>query len=215
MGVKELVKKSFVIINHLPFNNKFKGKTRIVNNGALLINCRIISQGTENSLILEKGGVFRNCEFMFIGNKNTMKFGENFHAYDGSFYTEDDKNAIEVGDNSMFAGKIHIACTESTKCTVGNGCLFSSEIVIRTGDSHSILSLSGERINPAKDVKISDRVWIGHRVLINKGVSIGSDSVVGTGAVVTKQFNDTNVIIAGVPAKVVKRDIVWEEDKRA
>ena len=198
----------------MPFNNRIKGKIKIINKGAVLINCKIISPSENNTLVFQNGCVCRNCEFIFEGNGNSMEFGKNFHAYDGSFYTEDDKSAIVVGDDSMFAGKIHIACTESTKCTVGNDCLFSSEIVIRTGDSHSILTLDGERINPAKDVKISDRVWMGHRVLITKGVSIKADSVIGTGSVVTKPFDESNVVIAGTPAKIVKRNVVWDVDKK-
>ena len=87
--------------------------------------------------------------------------------------------------------------------------MFSSEIVFRTGDSHSIIDLSGIRINHAKDIIIGDHVWIGHRVLVNKGVVISNNSGVGTGSVVTKKFNDENIIIAGCPAKIVKNDINW------
>lgn len=45
-----------------------------------------------------------------------------------------------------------------------------------------------------------------------KGVSIGCDSVVSTGAVVTKSFG-RNVLVGGVPAKVLKEDIEWSEKR--
>lgn len=106
-------------------------------------------------------------------------------------------------------GKIHLACTEGRKISIGNDCLFSSEIVFRTGDSHSIVDMSGERINRAADITIGDHVWIGHRVLVNKGVVIPENTVVGTGAVVTKQFDEPNTILVGVPAKVSKQNINW------
>lgn len=92
---------------------------------------------------------------------------------------------------------------------VGNDCLFSSEIVIRTGDSHSILNETGTRINPAKDVVIGNHVWVGHRALITKGVSIPENCVVGTGAVVTKPIDKSGTVIAGVPAKIIKENINW------
>ena len=146
---------------------------------------------------------------MFSGNNNTIELGKDCVAKNASFYTEDDNNAIIIADNTHFAGKIHIAVTESTKCTIGNDCLFSSEIVIRTGDSHSILNETGARINPAKDVVIGNHVWVGYRALITKGSNIPENCVVGTGAIVTRPIVKSGAVIAGVPAMIVKENINW------
>ena len=51
-------------------------------------------------------------------------------------------------------------------------------------------------------------------MLINKGVSIKQDTIIGTGSVVTKPFDESNVVIAGTPAKIVKRNVVWDVDKK-
>ena len=106
-------------------------------------------------------------------------------------------------------GKIHLACTESKTIKVDNDCLFSSEIVFRTGDSHSLVDMEGNRVNPAADIEICDHVWMGYRVLINKGVFVAPDNMIGTGAIVTKRFEESNTVIAGVPAKVIKKDTNW------
>lgn len=59
-----------------------------------------------------------------------------------------------------------------------------------------------------QDVRIGDRCWIGVRAIILPGVSIGSDSVVAAGAVVTRNMAE-NSIIAGVPARVIaQRDVM-------
>lgn len=84
---------------------------------------------------------------------------------------------------------------------------------MRTGDSHSIVDMSGERINHAEDVVIGDHVWIGYRVLINKGAVIPENTIIGTGAVVTKSFEEPNTVLAGVPAKVVKKDVNWRKER--
>ena len=73
--------------------------------------------------------------------------------------------------------------------------------------------MTGKRINPAKDVKIGNHVWIGYRVLINKGVIIPENTIIGTGAVVTKAFDEPNTMIAGVPGKVVKRNMNWCKER--
>lgn len=85
--------------------------------------------------------------------------------------------------------------------------------MLRTGDSHSVLDLMGNRTNHAKDIVIGDHVWIGYRVCINKGVRIPSNCIVGTGAVVTKKFDTENVIIAGVPAIIIKQNVTWSSER--
>ena len=52
-------------------------------------------------------------------------------------------------------------------------------------------------------------MWIGNQVTILKGVTIENNSVIGTGSIVTKSINESNVVITGVPAEIVKRDINW------
>lgn len=85
--------------------------------------------------------------------------------------------------------------------------------MFRTGDSHSIVNLLGDRINASKDIVISNHVWIGHKVHINKGVKIKEDSIVATGAIVTSPIEEANVIIGGVPAKIIKRNINWDKNR--
>lgn len=55
----------------------------------------------------------------------------------------------------------------------------------------------------AKDVVIEDDVWLGTGAIILPGVTVGQYSIVGAGAVVTKDVPEA-VVVAGVPAKVIK-----------
>ena len=125
-------------------------------------------------------------------------------------FIEDNGNEIIIGHNTILAGTIHLACTEGKKIHIGNNCLFSSEITIRTGDSHSIINKDGMRINKAKDVTIGNHVWCGHRVIMTKGTYIPNNCIIGTGALVTKAFNKEYCIIAGNPGTIVKQDVNWE-----
>jgi acetyltransferase-like isoleucine patch superfamily enzyme len=77
-----------------------------------------------------------------------------------------------------------------------------------TSDCHSILDLSTKaRINPAKDIIIGDRVWFGAPVKVLKGAVIGNDAVVASGAIVTSGNYQSNSILAGSPARIVKSGI--------
>ena len=56
---------------------------------------------------------------------------------------------------------------------------------------------------PKRKVVIGDDVWIGRRVIILPGITVGKGSIIGAGAVVTKDVPEY-AVVAGVPAKVIK-----------
>ena len=93
---------------------------------------------------------------------------------------------------------------------IGNGCLLSNNIELHTSDYHSILDIkSTTRINSAKNIHLGDRVWIGLRSIILKGTNLpNNDTIVGAGSIVTGHFNNTNTVITGNPAKIIKLSII-------
>jgi acetyltransferase-like isoleucine patch superfamily enzyme len=56
-----------------------------------------------------------------------------------------------------------------------------------------------------KDVVIGNKCWIGMNAMILPGVHLGDNTIVGAGSVVTKSFPEGNVVIAGNPAKLIKK----------
>lgn len=212
-SLKQMIFRCYKIINSLPFNNSFRmRKTKLKNEGKLLWKSKIKSYG-ENTIIFRKGGIIRNTTICIRGDHNVVEIGEDACINQGDIYIEDHNNRVMIGNGTNLCGKIHLACTEGRSIYFGKDCLCSSEIVVRTGDSHSIVDMSGERINHAEDVVIGDHVWIGYRVLINKGTVIPENTIIGTGAVVTKSFEEPNTVLAGVPAKVVKKDVNWRKER--
>ena len=65
-------------------------------------------------------------------------------------------------------------------------------------------------MNFAQSIEIGKHVWIGKDVKIGKNVKIADNSIVGWGSIVTRKFDEPNVIIAGTPAKIVRRGINWD-----
>lgn len=111
---------------------------------------------------------------------------------------------IVIGDNVGISGST-INATKSIK--IGNNVLVGSGCIITDTDSHPIDWQ--DRINNLNEktesspIVIEDNVFIGARSIILKGVTIGKNSVIGAGSVVTKSIPE-NCIAGGNPAKVIK-----------
>jgi acetyltransferase-like isoleucine patch superfamily enzyme len=124
----------------------------------------------------------------------------------------------DIGDYSMlltYGGSIVIGddCSVNPFCvlyghgglTIGNKVRIATHTVIIPANhvfedvSVPIMNQKEERLG----IKIGNDVWISSGVRILDGVSIGNGVVIASGSVVTKSFPD-NVVIAGVPAKIIK-----------
>ncbi len=205
------------VYNRLPFNNqrRIKGKNNRLDFSRSLLkkNC-ITIRGMNNQIVLGSRCTLRRCSIYISGNHNTIRFGDKVAMISGEIHVEDNGNTVSIGSHSSFLGKTHLACIEGTKITIGERCLFSSDVALRTGDSHSILDQSGKRINPSEDITLADHVWVGNRAILTKGAHIANDSIVATGAILTSAIEESGVVIGGVPAKVIKQGINWDINRK-
>ncbi|ASN06302.1 sugar O-acetyltransferase [Virgibacillus necropolis] len=115
------------------------------------------------------------------------------------FYTDFGKN-ITIGKNVFF----NTGCSFQDRggISIGNGCLIGMNVTIATLN-HG-LSLETRNITYPSPVILGDNVWIGSSATILPGVTIGDNSVIAAGAVVTKDVPE-NTVVAGVPAKFIKK----------
>ena len=92
--------------------------------------------------------------------------------------------------------------------TIGAFCTFSWDVQVLDNDFHAI-TVDGVERPSAAPVVIGDRVWVGTRAVVLKGVTIGDGAVVAAGAVVSKDV-PAGAVVAGVPAKVVGHADSWQ-----
>ena len=128
-----------------------------------------------------------------IGQKVDEKFG-----LFPPFYTDYGKN-ITVGKGVF----INEGCCfqDQGGIEIGDNALIGQQVVIATLN-HDLAPDKRANMIPAP-VKIGSNVWIGAHATILAGVTIGDNAVVAAGAVVTKDV-PANVVVGGVPAKIIK-----------
>lgn len=185
---------------------------RIINKGVFL-QVRIDIKGNNNTVEIAEGAFLTNMTIYIRGNNNLLRIGAYCKFKGGCVWFEDYNCEVIIGDHTSIESA-HLAVTEPGKrITIGEDCMLSAGIDIRTGDSHSILDAeTGKRINYAQDVTIGNHVWIGLNAVILKGVSIGNNAIISTNAVVTQPIPDHS-IAAGVPAKVIKNNVTWLRER--
>lgn len=214
--IKTMVKSNIAIakvITCFPLNNQIKiqpFKKNKLNCCGFLFRSSIKVVGRENQIDIGREVRLHHVYIMIHGDKNHIIIKKGAAIRSCELVIEDQNGGIEIGEGTGLSGNVHLAAIEGKKIIIGNDCMFSANITIRVGDSHSIIQVENEkRINPSKDVVIGNHVWVGNQVTILKGVSIPDNCIIGTGSVVTKSIEKPNVIIAGNPARIVKQDISW------
>ena len=197
----------------LKFRNPIQGRNNIIHNKGHLANVRYDISGNNNYLQIREGAVVSDILIFIRGDNHVLEIGKNYVLKGGSMWFEDHNCTIRIGDYTTVESA-HFAATEPDKSIiVGKDCMFSNGIELRTGDSHSIVDANTQRrINPAKNIEIGDHVWLGANSTILKGVHIGNNSIISTGALVTKDVPDHS-IAAGVPAQIVKNDVDWLRER--
>jgi len=120
-------------------------------------------------------------------------------------------SSIALNDNI----KLHKDMNTLASFAISGGCYFQAINGIHLGKSFlfapgvKLISANHDMTNNGKSIIgkpiiIGDNVWLGADVIILPEVEIGDNCIVGAGSVVTKSFQEKNLLIAGNPARIIK-----------
>ncbi|MDR0937302.1 MAG: acyltransferase [Oscillospiraceae bacterium] len=180
---------------------KFDGKSKIQFKG-------------KGNILAVPGGVaeLQNCAISFNGDNSLVVLSASYNPYalvlslwnNSSFYS---------GRNNYFNGRLNLQCSEQANIFIGSGCLFSTGVLLRTGDVHLIFDVeTHKRTNFAKSIYVGDHVWIGQDAKIWKNTHIGSGSIIGTEAVVAGKRVPSNTAWGGNPARQLKSGVFFHSN---
>ncbi len=182
-------------MNQFTFFQKIKNKIKI--------------SGQNNQILVDDNLKISKTKIVIKGQNNTLHIKSDVKINGSFIEIVGDGCKIIIGKNSIIGNGCYISAKEkSITLKIGDDCMLSRNAKLMTSDGHPIYQ-NGQIINSAKDITLCDKVWIADDVTILKGVSIGANSVVGIGSVLTKSIPSGSVAV-GNPAKVVKEGISWE-----
>lgn len=191
------------------------------------------STGSDN--IVNHISAFKKIGSLTIKGNGNEVFFDSGSTYVGNISIQGDNNKVVIGEKAVIRGRIlikgnnqkvffgkhtttqscYILCQEGCNIEIGDWCMFSRDIEIRTTDAHSVVDVKNrKRVNTPSSVKIGNHVWVGVGSLISKGSQIPNDSIVGAYSFVNKKFTEENVLIAGTPAKIVRHGVTWNRGRK-
>ena len=139
-----------------------------------------------------------------VSNWGMMRVGERLRLVSTIATTElvaGRDASLEIGDRVFINYGCSIAANERIR--IGSNCSIGTYVIMMDNDFHR---LEPERRNERPDsapILLEENVWLGARVIVLKGVTIGAGSVIAAGSVVVKDVPPRS-LAAGVPAKVIR-----------
>ena len=115
---------------------------------------------------------------------------------------------ISIGEN--FFANYNLVILDCAKVSIGNNVLIGPNVSLFTAAHPIHPEMREGDLEFSFPITIADNVWIGGNTVLNPGVTIGENTVIGSGSVVTKSI-PANVVAAGNPCKIIRA--ITDEDK--
>lgn len=165
------------------------------------VRCRSLNVGPGNRFHVpvrgESSGSLQIGPGNSFGYRQAPRFGSGRILLQGRLPDSE----IEIGCRNSFSNNVSIIATR--KITIGNDCLIGDQVLIVDSDFHAIDPVVRKQsTGPSESVQIGNNVWLGSRVMVLKGVTIGDNSIIGAMSLV-KDSIPPNSIAAGNPARII------------
>lgn len=144
----------------------------------------------------------RKSSMLKVMEGGEFSFEKDLDIHTGAYISVDKGARLKI-KGGYINNDVRIYCFNSI--SIGEHVAIAEDVIIRDSDNHPI---NGDHANISKPIIIGDKVWIGMRATILKGVKIGDGAIIAAGAVVTKDVLP-GTLVGGVPAKEIKKEVNW------
>lgn len=170
----------------------------------------ITLRGKNNRIIVDPKAKIKELIAVFDCDNGLLTIGPNAkHGFSMSIRVGQDSKVI-IGADVTTTTRCIVSAVEGSTVEFGHDVMIASQNQFRGDDGHPIFDVhTGKRVNPAKDIRIGNHVWMGAQSVAIGGANVGDGSVIGFGSLVTGTIPN-NCIAVGTPARMVRKDIAWE-----
>lgn len=113
-----------------------------------------------------------------------------------------EQGTLEIGDGTFINYGTSISALRSVR--IGPHCNIGTYVIIMDNDFHRLEPERRDERPESKPIVIEENVWLGARVIVLGGVTVGAGSVIGAGSVVTRDIPPRSLAV-GTPAKVIRQ----------
>ena len=198
-----------IIINY----DNVHGKIKVV----LPKRVNLSITGNNNKIHIDMPIRFSHSSIILKGDGNTFKIGQTKHTVSNAIFCSCDGGNIIIGkDCQMIAGGLFLKIEDDGnvkhRIEIGDGTNIARECIIRASDGHTLYDPETHLpLNPPDDIIIGKHCWITSRCTLIKGTVLPDNTVVGANSLVNKKFTEEHTMIAGSPAKIIRRNVFWDE----
>lgn len=185
---------------------KLKGKNIIAHHKVEINGVKNIVTKGELIIGLDYVGFLHKNDITFLNILGHLELLGNTSIGRGCRFDIGESANVSIGAGTYINPFTNIIIMHNLK--IGENCAISWNCQFLDEDFHH-MDYEGKKETKENDIEIGSKVWIGSNVSIYKGVSIPNGSIVASHSVVKKTFNEENVLIAGNPARIIKRNVSW------
>lgn len=171
---------------------------------------RITVTGPNCTVVLCSDSEFRRgSEIRVEGRGSWIFIGRRARLGGCKIFVRGRSCGVALGEAVSWESGAALCYREDQTIILGDDCMLSNDVRLRTEDGHAIFDrTTQQRLNPSASVIIASHVWLGHGATISKGTRIGRGAVIGAESVATGTL-DAHAIHAGVPARMIRKDVTW------
>ncbi len=178
----------------------------------ILANDRVVIKGARNietrgllQIGMNPVAMMHKHDHTLLNIKGRLTFLDNYIIGKGCRFDIGEAATAELGKGYITANSIFIICHG---INIGHDCAISWGCQFIDWDHHQISYLGRQERDPR--IVIGNHVWVGSNVSVLKGSRIPDGCVIAAGSVVCSVFEQSNCLIAGNPAKVIREEIAWQ-----
>lgn len=198
-------------INNINVSLEGNNDIFIGNSCSIFENTQIIMKPNAKLHIGNNCKLQKGCR-LYIGNNSTLIINSNCSIGVNANISIYNNSSVSIGSYTSTGIDLLLSAEDCTCIEIGSDCMFSDNVKLRSSDGHGIYDINNKTntstLKNVRKIVLGNHVWIGMSAILLYNTKVGNGSIIGAGTL-TKSSYPNNCVVAGIPAKVIKKNMAW------